>query len=259
MLCTSLEYHLVVNFPLLALSVYFPLLLPLGFASTTLSLAVSILAAAQAGFPPGKTRFWSRPLVAWLFFLQPLVRGWARYRTRLHLRSASGSAIPAPAPLPRRSEAPEQLCFWSRNGVDRYAFLKTILANFACQNVQTTPDSGWDRHDMEIVSSPWTRSSLTTASEYLAEGRIFLRCRFKAKWSLPAIVVFALLLGIEFLLIKHFAQLQPWLWMILPILPLVAWFFADECRQQSFIMAGAVGSAAEELKLEPFQPAQPGG
>src|SRR6266436_3363855 len=33
MLCTSLEYHMVVNFPLLALSVYFPLILPLAFAS----------------------------------------------------------------------------------------------------------------------------------------------------------------------------------------------------------------------------------
>jgi hypothetical protein len=81
----------------------------------------------------------------------------------------------------------------------------------------------------------------------------------RAPGDSPTIVVFALLLGIEFLLIKHFTQLQPWLWMILPILPLVAWFFEIECRQQSFLMAGTVGSAAEELKLEPFQPAQPGG
>ena len=257
MLCTSLEYHLVVNFPLLALAVYFPLVLPLSFASMALSLTVPVLAAVQAEFSPGKTRFWSRALVAWLFFLQPLVRGWARYRTRLHLRSGSFPVVHDPAPFPRRSEVPEQLCFWSRNGVDRYAFLKTILRNFARQNVQTTPDSGWDQHDVEIVRSPWTHSSLTTASEYLAEGKIFLRCRLRAKWSVVAIIVFALLLGIEFLLIKHLVQLQPWLWMILPTLPLLACFFADECRHQSFIMAGTVRSAAVELKLESFQSAEP--
>ena len=254
MFFTSLEYHLVVTFPLLALSIYFPLMLPLAFASMALSLGVCSLAAAQADFPPNKTRLWSRPLVAWLFFLQPIVRGWARYRTRLHLRSASFPGFLEVTPFARQAEATQQLCFWSRNGVDRYAFLKTIFHGLARQNVQVTPDSGWDRYDVEIIASPWADSSLTTASEYLEEGRIFLRCRLRVKWSILAITLFALLSGIEFLLINHFAKIQPWSGVMLPSLPVVAWFFEDECRHQSAMMANVIRSAVSELKLEPVKP-----
>jgi glycosyltransferase involved in cell wall biosynthesis len=249
MLFTSIEYHLGVNFPLMILSSYFPIFLPLAVVSIALSLAVCILAAAQAELPPTKTRIWSRPLVACLFFLQPLVRGWSRYRTRLHLRSESSGQI-QPKQLSRYAAVPVQLCFWSCKGVDRYAFLKTIVRKFTQQNLLTTPDSGWDPHDLEMVRSPWTHSSLTTASEYLEEGRIFLRCRLAAKWSVLSIVAFSILLVIELLLISDFAESEPWLWMMLPLLPLLAWFFEDECHHQTATMANLVQDAASELNLE---------
>ena len=69
MLCTSLEYHVLVNLPLLALSVPFRWLLPLALASVAFSLGVCVVAGAQADLPRNKRRFWSRPMVALLFFL----------------------------------------------------------------------------------------------------------------------------------------------------------------------------------------------
>src|ERR1041385_8008612 len=127
MLCTSLEYHTVINLPLLLLGLSFPVLLPLACASIALSISVCILAAAQATLPRKQKRFWSRPLIAALFFLQPLVRGWARYRTMLHLRGRPRKEGAAePADLSALDET-DQLCFWSRT-VDRYSFLRALLA-----------------------------------------------------------------------------------------------------------------------------------
>src|SRR5207237_9286720 len=105
--------HLLANFPLLLLSIYFPWLLSLAVASMALSLGVCGVAAAQAELPPGKSRFWSRPLVACLFFLQPLVRGWARYRSRLHFRPCSCSAGLEATGFLRQTQASEQLYFCS--------------------------------------------------------------------------------------------------------------------------------------------------
>jgi len=83
MLCTTLEYHLLITLPLWLLSLTFHYLLPLAVTSLGISLGVCIAAGAQADLPKNKRHWWSRPLVAMLFFLQPIVRGWARYRGRL--------------------------------------------------------------------------------------------------------------------------------------------------------------------------------
>jgi hypothetical protein len=251
MLCTGLEYHALVNFPLVLLSVLFPVLLPLACASVAVSLGICAVAAAQASLAPDKTRFWSRPLVALLFFLQPLVRGWARYRTRLHLRAGPHAPVLDAVRRPPGIEAPEQLCFWSATGLDRYSFLKAILAGLKRQRIQTALDSGWDNYDVEIVNSPWTKFTLTTASEYLAQGKVFHRCRLRVTWSAPAMIAFALLAVADLLLIREFARSQPWIWMVLPLLPLLAWFFEDERRYERLILADLIGQAAGELKLEP--------
>ena len=113
MVCTTLEYHVLVTLPLWVLSVTFHPLLPLAITSLLISLGVCVAAGAQAALPRKKTRWWSRPLVALLFFLQPIVRGWARYQGRLLVRptpagaaanarfhrAARQQAIPARSPI----------------------------------------------------------------------------------------------------------------------------------------------------------------
>src|SRR4030095_11646294 len=89
MLCTSLAFHAFVTLPLLLVSVFAPFLLPVGLTSLTISVGVCLLAAAQARLPQNKQRFWSRPLVALLFALQPIVRGWQPVKPRLEVRATS--------------------------------------------------------------------------------------------------------------------------------------------------------------------------
>src|SRR5262249_21415306 len=61
MFFTSLEYHVLVTLPLLAVSVPFHDVFPLAIASILISLGVCVAAAVQAEIPRGKRRVWSRP------------------------------------------------------------------------------------------------------------------------------------------------------------------------------------------------------
>ncbi|MEY2466237.1 MAG: hypothetical protein QOD03_758, partial [Verrucomicrobiota bacterium] len=87
MLCTSLGYHVFVNVPLLLLAFNFFAFLPLAAASLGVSVGICALAAGQAKLPKHKKRAWSRPLVALLFCLQPIIRGWSRFKWRWNLLS----------------------------------------------------------------------------------------------------------------------------------------------------------------------------
>jgi GT2 family glycosyltransferase len=82
---TCLEFHLIVTLPLVALGAVFRWLWPLAGLSLAASLGASIAAAVQADVPRRQKRWWSRFLIALLFFLQPIARGWARHRDRLTL------------------------------------------------------------------------------------------------------------------------------------------------------------------------------
>src|SRR5205809_11269 len=109
MLFTSLEYNVLVTIPLLVLSPSFPDLFRVAVASLIMSLSVCLGAAGQAELPKKQCRTWSRPLIALMFWLQPIVRGWARYRWRLQVRSQPKTDF---ARLPPESVNLNALRYW---------------------------------------------------------------------------------------------------------------------------------------------------
>jgi glycosyltransferase involved in cell wall biosynthesis len=257
MLGTSLEYHAIVNVPLLVLALSSHFFIPVALSSILASLGICFAAAVQADLPKRKRRFWSRPLVAWLFFLQPLARGWARYNAQLHLRFTPQTVPELSEPAVAAGlEVQDQICFWSRNGVDRYEFLGQILTKLEANNWQTKLDSGWRDYDVEVIRNRWTYLSLTTVNEYLAQGKIFLRCRLQAKWSISAKILFGFVVVAELLLISYFAEIEAWIWMILLTLPIFAWFLADERHHQQHLIAALIEETADQLKLEKYQAQQ---
>jgi hypothetical protein len=149
---------------------------------------------------------------------------------------------------------PEQLCFWSRRGVGRLAFLERVLDRFERSSWETRLDSGWERHDVEVVRSRWAQLRVTTAGEELSRGRLFLRCRVEARWSVLARLSFWGLVLAEALLVHNLAGRQPWLWLLLPLLPLLAWFFDDEKNHHRVRVARAIEQTAEGLELERYVP-----
>ena len=232
MLCTSLEYHVIVNLPLLVLSVPFRYLLPLAIASVVLSLSICIAAAWQANLPKNKKRFWSRPLVALLFFLQPVVRGWARYRGRIALGPTPRVAYENLdyVHLKNTGERFDTVEYWSEQWFERIGFVQNVILSLDKQGWQYKTDAGWSDFDIEIFASRWGHLYLTTVVEPHANNKVLLRCRMRTTWSLFAKLSFWCLAGLELLVIGIFRDNFPWLWLLLLTLPIFAWFIDSDRR-----------------------------
>jgi glycosyltransferase involved in cell wall biosynthesis len=225
MFCTSLEYHALVNFPLIALSVPFRAFLPLALTSILISLGVCVAAAMQADLPRNKNRFWSRPLVALLFFLQPMVRGWARYQGRLAFGPTPQVAVESleSLALADRPEAAQQVEYWAKSSMDRVDFVQRILQRLDQQGWEIKADVGWSNFDMEIFGSRWSHLQLATVAEPHAGGRQLLRCRLRMAWSLSAKVALYSMLGFELVVIGFVWPALWQIWFLLLTVPAFAW------------------------------------
>jgi O-antigen biosynthesis protein len=249
MLSTMLEYHLLVTVPLWVLSALFHPVLPLAVASLLLSFAVCVAAAVQVKIPKSKTRWWSRPLVALLFFLQPIVRGWARYRGRILLKPAPLAAQQTLDSIALRDsrQTLDQRQYWSRSPIDRIAFVRRMLAELDRQGWMNKTDVGWSDFDVEIYGSRWANVQLTTATESHPQKRQLLRCRVQPRWSLQAKTVLALLLGTELLLVEWWAKSSWWLCLLLVTLPAFVWFVRRQQRTLQSMLAVFLDELAEKF------------
>jgi GT2 family glycosyltransferase len=254
MLGTSLEYHILVTLPLGVLSLSFNGLLPLALSSGLISVGICALAAAQAELPPRQRRWWSRGLVGLLFFLQPIWRGWTRYRWRLNVRSRPQPVRPSTRPATSAGFS-GTLVYWSSTSrVDRLEFLGKILAKLHQLQWQVTPDNGWSGHDLEIIGSPLSRLRLVTVSEELGRGERILRCRLRARWSLQARVLWGGALGIGLLVIGLLASVQPWIWMLLLIQPCLKGYFDQQQHRLQRAITEVVDEVAAEQGFTRFSP-----
>jgi GT2 family glycosyltransferase len=252
MFCTTLEYYVFVSAPLWILSLIFEPLLPLAIASLLLSLGVCAAAAAQADLPARRTRWWSRPLVALLFLLQPVVRGWARYRSRINPQPLPLSSQQSLDSLALRSgEQPlDEVQYWAQQRMDRLDFVAAILRRLNEKGWAARSDVGWSEYDLEIQGSRWSRLELTTVAEDHPENRQTIRCRLRARWSLAARIVFGSLLGFELLIIGLMDSWWPWSWLGLLTLPVCVWFLAFDGRNLQSVVVAFLDELARERGLE---------
>jgi O-antigen biosynthesis protein len=249
MLCTSLAFHVCINVPLLVLASYFGSLIPVAVATLLVSSGTCLLAASQANLPRHKQRLWSRPLIALLFFLQPIVRGWARFKWRWNLLSSRKQIPKEPSVLTGDSELPETVVYWSSGNISRYDFVSAILSKLERAGWVFETDTGWTTHDVEIPAHLWTRLRLTTMSEELEHGKVNIRCRIEGFWTLPAKIFAAFVFAAVFVLIALFAETTPWTWMTLPALPLICWMLDDESRSHERTLASVIDLTAKDQAL----------
>jgi O-antigen biosynthesis protein len=194
MLPGTLEWHLGAGAVALA-----ALFWPLGWFAVALMLALSvgiaILQAAQARITPEHDGLRSRLLVAWLCYAQPLVRSWARYRTRLCAYRAPGD------PVPQQERSPglplsggQTMAFWSEEGVGRLQLLDRLVSYLDEHRWGKTIDSGWDDWDLEVYCHPWTVVQVCTADEDHGSGKglIRVRCRLRPAGPLKLLGLAAL-------------------------------------------------------------------
>ena len=256
MVCTMLEYHVLVTLPLWVVSVIFRPLLPVAITSLLISLGVCVAAGAQAALPRDRRRWWSRPLVGMLFFLQPIVRGWARYQGRLMLRPTPLAAQQTLDSIALRdSKQPlREVNYWAEQRLDRLALVTAILRRLDQQGWPNKSDIGWSDYDVEVYDTHWSKLQLTTVAEEHPQRKQLIRCRLRARWALRARVAFWSLCGFELLVCGFVGPRLPWLWLLLLTLPLFAWFLRREQRNLQSMIAVFLDELAKEWHLNKVQP-----
>ncbi len=260
MLFTTLEYHVLVTLPLWVLSATFHYLLPLAITSLLVSMAVCIGAACQAPLPKSKNRWWSRLLVATLFFLQPIVRGWARYQGRLTLRRTPVAAQPNldSVALRHSSQSLTEVRYWAEKRIDRLEFVADILRRLDRQGWPTRSDIGWSPYDLEIHGSPWSTLQLTTVAEEHPPGKQMIRGRLRARWSLPAMIGFWGFCALALLIVGLGLNRFGW-WLISLTVPVLLFFWL--LRRQNRVLQSKVvvflDQLAKEWNLEKVRPDSP--
>ncbi len=256
MVCTTLEYHVLITLPLWILCASLHYLLPLAITSLLISVGLCAAAGAQASLPKKKTRWWSRPLVALLFFLQPVVRGFARYQgrlTELPKPVASRQSLDSIA-LRDSKRTLRQVEYWADQRIDRLAWVTTIISRLDLQGWPNRTDIGWSEYDVEIYDTRWTRLQLTNVVEEHPRGKQLIRCRLHGRWALRSRLVFWTLCAVELLVCGIFAGARPWLWLMLLSLPLFAWFVRRQQRNLRSIIVIFLDELAKEWKLTKVEP-----
>ena len=253
MLCTTLEYHILVTLPLWVLSVPFHHLLPLAITSLLISIGVCVAAAEQAALPKKKTRWWSRPLVAMLFFLQPIVRGWARYQGRLTLRRTPATVQHTLDSMALRhgKQSLRHVQYWAEQPINRLAFVADILQRLDQQGWPNKSDIGWSDHDVEIYGNRWSNLQITTVAEEHPPGKQLIRCRLRPRWSLPAKVAFWSLCAVALLVLGFAGRwLRWWSWLLLLMaIPVFIWFLRREQRNLQSMIVVFLDELAKNWKL----------
>jgi O-antigen biosynthesis protein len=257
MFCTTVEYHALLTVPLLIFSAPFHFLFPLAITSLAVSLGVCVAAAAQAELPAGKRRAWSRPLIACLFFLQPIVRGWARYRTQLDLepRSLSGEASASASGV---ADVPEQFYYWSQDDISRIQFIEWLIAALELEKWPHKPDTGWTDYDLEVFGNRWSRVQVTAAMEPLAGTNRIFRWRVCGYWSLAAKLAFWSVFGFEMLIVGFVAKEEPWLWMLLLTIPIFGLFLEQQKRNLQRLVGSLLDRVASQRQMKRLQPRDDG-
>lgn len=235
---TTLEYHVLLTLPLVLLSLVWPVIIPLAITSLAMSVGACFIAAAQANLPPTKERIWSRPLIVILFFLQPIVRGWARYRGRLTQRTTPETVTQWLQSLEYQASEPQrEVRYLTARGVTRLMFLNAMLQRLEEQQWQHKADAGWSSFDVEIFGNRWCSLQLITASEAAGEGTYRIKCRLATVSSLLAKLTLWTMLSVAAMLIIVLAGALPWIWLSLLMLPAFALFLDKQQKDLRRLVA----------------------
>lgn len=230
LILTSFEYHIIVTLPLVLLGTFSSPFMPLAFTSLILSLSVCILSAKQQKLENEK--FWSRPLVALLFLLQPICRSYARYKTRFLEPHPSLKNVKQLPCISNKVWLTQKyiLSFWAekKNSIrlNRIEFLHKLQDSLSQKGNIVHTDTGWNEFDLLIHGEFCARLQLLTFIEPHKDQTAILKIKLFTFNSGPFKILFSLFLFFEILLIALFHNTYPFIWIILiliPILPLYAY------------------------------------
>jgi hypothetical protein len=263
-LLTSLEWHVVFTVGGFLLATVWPALWPLPVLTVSASLAVATWAAARVELPPWQKRWWSRPLVAILYLLQPIVRAWPKYARRLHRSEtppAARATVRALAAQYKKLGATHTLNYWNEEAIERMAFLEALLELLDRDQWQSRTDSGWDEFDVTIFGDRFSKVVVKTVSENHGGQKRLLRARLEDGWTLRGkisffVVALAMCLAARlwWTIALPIAQVPVWaLWTVtvLPLLMILLWagYLHLRARRSLRLAAALLDVTAQRMRL----------
>jgi len=231
-----------------------PLFAMLGLVSGSASAWCAVQRAISADVPVKHSRRLGRMLVGVLSYVQPLARGWARFRRVLvddlqrHRPSGWTHTLRAMVRHPWRRRA--VFSYWTDAGVEKEALLQPVLHQLREAGYPTLTDSGWNPWDLAIDAHLWARIPIEVVVEN--HGGSKRLTRFRLSWKLAAfsrglLWACGVLLG--------FGLLYGHLWMVEIAAAAALTCLGFVAHKSTAIMREAgeiIQSLAAELKLLPL-------
>lgn len=178
----SLEWHLLAVFILFMASVFAPLLW-LSVAMWTATLIIGIRVSSRAPLPRAAP-WWSRPLVAFMYILQPILRGWCRLTHALgqmKLPDGVGDKSLTSGRSKRISKNTRDLYWKSEENIGREALLTHLVEEARQSGLRGDFDNAWADWDIKLIGDRWHDLTIRTATEELGWPKRFTRARCQAR------------------------------------------------------------------------------
>jgi hypothetical protein len=154
----------------------------LAIAMVGLSLLVAMLQALQVKIPRAHDGLRARLLTSWLCYAQPLVRSWARYRTRLAAhRDLRAPAASTDGALRLSLWRALHRAYWDGRWRDRTELLHRGAEALTARRWGSVVGSGWSEWDLEFSCNSWTVVQVSTAQEDHGGGRRLIRLRYELR------------------------------------------------------------------------------
>lgn len=241
---TSIEWHMVALF-ILALGTMFPLLILISlsmWAATSLATVRAALAAPlQAGAP-----WWCRPLICWLYFIQPIARGWKRHTYLLRERKLPprGQAMSQPGADFKKISAAQWDLYWDDSSArGREQLLAALAAGAQQMSWSGDFDDSWSDADVKLVGDRWHEIEIRTATEELGWPRRFTRARSSVSPTLLAHLV----VGVSAVWTAS-ALISGHTWALAVAVPLMIYWSICLANSRQRCLRAAVGLVAEAGK-----------
>ena len=170
---------------------------PLMMLSATFLVALSYMLHARI-----ERRFDTIParlLVAFLAFMQPLGRGWARYFTWLKYKHTPRRVISKPeeglARASRRGGI-SKLDFWNEAAKGREDLLTETFALLETEGWRYSADTGWKEWDIQIYGNQFWTVQVRTVTEYHGGPKSLTRVRLQYRPVVTTVLLNILILSI---------------------------------------------------------------
>jgi hypothetical protein len=247
----SIEWHMLTGFTAL-IGLAFPALLWVALLMFLTPIALAITAAVQAPMPRHRHTL-TRPLIAYLHWRQPIVRGWARYSVRLKNKTMNAAGFSRSTALPLDGRDKRTLRYFNVSA-DRLPLVEKIVQLVQQAGWRQRVDSGWAPWDVEVYGSRYCKVRLSTATEHYGGKGNMIRVRVELLMSkFCQVLFFASIVFSALILVAGFPQ--PHLWPFarpVVLIPMICWaMYAYNKAKVVEPVLGLVDQAANDAGFMP--------